>query len=74
MDEVSELQQQLQSSEREKVSVRQHIRRKEAELTRAQETIERQQQRIQEMRAGILGLEHLLFAESRKKPKIDIEC
>ena len=42
MRDVTELQQQLQSSS-------QQLRRKEAELTRAEETIRREQQQIQEM-------------------------
>ena len=45
--ENAELRQQLQSSEREK---REQLMRKEAELTRAEETIRREQQQIQEMR------------------------
>ena len=44
-----ELQQQLQSSEGEKQIVQQQLMRKEAELTRAEETIRREQQQIQEM-------------------------
>ena len=47
--ENAELQQQLQSSEGEKQMVRQQLMRKEAELTRADETIRREQQQIQEM-------------------------
>ena len=46
--ENAELQQQLQSSEGEHM-VRQQLMRKEAELTRAEETIRREQQQIQEM-------------------------
>ena len=46
MQEVAELQQQLQSSEREKETVRQQLIRKEAELTRAEETIRRHQQQV----------------------------
>ena len=46
MRDVTELQQQLQSSS-------QQLRRKEAELTRAQETIRREQQQIQEMRQQV---------------------
>ena len=46
--ENAELQQQLQSSEGEQM-VRQQLMRKEAELTRAEETIRREQQQIQEM-------------------------
>ena len=41
---------QLRSSEREKQTVRQQLTLKEAELTRAEETIRREQQQIQEMR------------------------
>ena len=44
--ENAELRQQLQSSEREKTL-------KEAELTRAEETIRREQQQIQEMRQRV---------------------
>ena len=40
----------LQSSEREKQTIRQQLTRKEAELIRAEETIRREQQQIQEMR------------------------
>ena len=39
---------QLQSSEREKVTVQQQLTRKEAELTRAEETIRREQQQLRE--------------------------
>ena len=46
MRDVTELQQQLQSSS-------QQLRRKEAELTRAEETIRREQQQIQEMRQQV---------------------
>ena len=53
VQEVSELQQQLQSSEREKEMFRQQLMRKEAELTRAEETIRREQQQIQEMRQQV---------------------
>ena len=42
--------QSLQSSEREKQTVRQQLTLKEAELARAEETIRREQQQIQEMR------------------------
>ena len=45
MQEVSELQQQLQSSEREKQTIRQQLT---AELTRAEETIRREQQQRQQ--------------------------
>ena len=41
-----ELKQQLQSSEAEKQIVRQQLIRKEAELTRAEETIRREHQEI----------------------------
>ena len=44
VQEVAELQQQLQSSEREKLMFRQQLMRKEAEQTRAEETIRREQQ------------------------------
>ena len=40
----------LQSCEMEKQAVRQQLISKEAELTRAEETIRRQQEQIQEMR------------------------
>ena len=60
MQEVTELQQQLQSSEREEPVVRQQLQfsiqqlgRKDAELTRAEETIRRQQQQIEEMRQQV---------------------
>ena len=43
----------LQSSEMEKQAVRQQLMSKEAELTRAEETIRRQQQQIQEMRQRV---------------------
>ena len=46
MRDVTELQQQLQSSS-------QRLRRKEAELTRAEETIRREQQQIQKMRQQV---------------------
>ena len=49
MQEVSELQQQLQSSEREKQTIRQ-------QLTRAGETIRREQQQTQEMRQQVEGM------------------
>ena len=49
VQEVAELQQQLQSSEREKEMYRQQLMRKEAKLTRAEETIRREQQQIWEM-------------------------
>ena len=48
VQEVGELQQQLQSSEREKEMYRQQLMRKEAELTRAEETIRREQQQMQQ--------------------------
>ena len=44
--ENADLQQQLQSSEREREAVRQQLTRKEAELTRAEETNRREQQQI----------------------------
>ena len=44
-----ELQQQLQSSEREKEIYRQQLTRKEAELTRAEETIRREQQQMRQL-------------------------
>ena len=44
VQEVTELKQQLQSSEREKERFRQQLTRKEAEQTRAEETIRREQQ------------------------------
>ena len=46
IQENAEIRQQLQSSEREKTL-------KEAELTRAEETIRREQQQIQEMRQRV---------------------
>ena len=46
MRDVTELQQQLQSSS-------QQLRRKEAELTRVEETIRREQQHIQGMRQQV---------------------
>ena len=49
LQENAELRQQLQSSEREKQTVREQWMRKEAELTRAEETIRREQQQIQEI-------------------------
>ena len=49
MQEVTELQQQLQSSEREKQTIRQQLTRNEAELTRAEETIRREQQQRQQV-------------------------
>ena len=58
MRDVTELQQQLQSSS-------QQLRRKEAELTRAEETIRREQQQIQEMRQQVriqtCGANHKLY-------------
>ena len=47
---LQELQQHLQSSEREKEMYRQQVTSKEAELTRA---IQREQQQIQEMRQQV---------------------
>ena len=47
--ENAELQQQLQSGEGEKQMVQQQLMRKEAELTKAEETIRREQQLVQEM-------------------------
>ena len=55
VQEVTELRQQLQSSEREKEMFRQQLMRKEAELTTAEETIRREQQQIQEMRQQVWG-------------------
>ena len=52
MRDVTELQQQLQSSS-------QQLRRKEAELTRAEETIRREQQQIQEM----VSLANVMFLD-----------
>ena len=46
--ENADLQQQLQSSEREREAVRHQLTR-EAELTRAEETIRREQQQIQQL-------------------------
>ena len=46
VQEVTELQQQLQSSEREKQTIRQQLM---AELTRAEETIRREQQQRQQV-------------------------
>ena len=43
---LQKLQQQLQSSEREKEMYRQQLKRKEAELTRAEETIRREEQLV----------------------------
>ena len=43
----------LQSCEMEKQAVRQQLVSKEAELTRAEETIRRQQEQIQEMRQRV---------------------
>ena len=53
LQEVLELQQQLQSSEREKEVFRQQLMKREAELTRAEETIRREQQQIQEKRQQV---------------------
>ena len=53
VQEVAGLQEQLQSSEREKEMFRQQLMRKEAELTRAEETIRRKQQKNQEMRQQV---------------------
>ena len=50
--ENADLQQRLQSSEREREAVRQQLTRKEAELTRA-ETNRRQQQQIQHLRQQV---------------------
>ena len=47
--EGAETHQHLQCSEMEKETLRPQLMRKEAELIRAQETIKREQQRIQEM-------------------------
>ena len=46
---VTELQQQLQSSEREKLMLRQQLVRKEAEQTKAEETIRREQQQMRQL-------------------------
>ena len=54
--ENADLQQQLQSSEREREAVRQQLTRKEAELTRAEETIRREQQQIQQLVSLLLLL------------------
>ena len=51
--ENADLQQQLQSSEREREAVRQQLTRKEAELTRAEETNRREQQQIQQLRQQV---------------------
>ena len=48
VQEVRELQQQLQSSEREKQTIRQQLTTKEAELNRAEETIRRDRQQMQQ--------------------------
>ena len=48
VQEVAELQQQLQSNEREKEMFRQQLTRKETELTRAEETIRREQQQMRQ--------------------------
>ena len=47
--ENADLQQQLQSSEREREAVRHKLTRKEAELTMEEETIRREQQQIQKL-------------------------
>ena len=49
----SELRQQLQSSEREEQTAREQLNRKEAELTRAEETIKREQQLTQQMKRQV---------------------
>ena len=50
VQEVTELQQQLlQSSEREKQTISQQLTAKEVELTRAEETIRREQQQRQQV-------------------------
>ena len=54
--ENADLQQQLQSSEREREAVGQQLTRKEAELTRAEETIRREQQQIQQLVSLLLLL------------------
>ena len=51
--ENADLQQQLQSSEREREAVRQQLTRKEAELMRAEETNRREQQQIQQLRQQV---------------------
>ena len=59
VQEVGELQQQLQSSEREKEIYRQQLMRKEAELTRAEETFRREQQQMRQLvRVHVMGFPH----------------
>ena len=53
VQEVTELRQQLQSSEREKEMFRRQLTRKEAELTRAEETIRREQQQMRQLVRGL---------------------
>ena len=49
VQEVGELQQQLQSSEREKETYRQQLMRKAAELTRIEETFRREKQQMRQL-------------------------
>ena len=65
--ENADLQQQLQSSEREREAVRQQLTRKEAELTRAEETIRREQQQIQQL-VSLLLLLHVVCVVTRGHP------
>ena len=65
--ENADLQQQLQSSEREREAVRQQLTRKEAELTRAEETIRREQQQIQQL-VSLLLLLHAVCVVTRGPP------
>ena len=59
VQEVGELQQQLQSSEREKEIYRQQLMRKEAELTRTEETFRREQQQMRQLvRVHVMGFPH----------------
>ena len=53
VQEIAELQQQLLSSEKEKQTFRQQLMIKDAELTRVQETIGREQQQMAEMRQQV---------------------
>ena len=66
--EVTELQQQLQSSERERQTTRQQLARKEAELGRAEETIrserEQRQQRERE----------LAQTQQQLRDKVNLSC
>ena len=58
---------QLQSSEREKVTVQQQLMRKEAELTRAEETIRREQQQLREKVNGVKCV-HNVWCVNRGPP------